>query len=39
MKAPTAAMLFDAYNDQMINKSMLNMLTSALIDGDADEVH
>jgi hypothetical protein len=34
-EAPTAAMLFDAYNDQMINKSMLNMLTNALIDGDA----
>jgi len=34
-EAPTAAMLFDAYNDQMINKSMLNMLTNTLIDGDA----
>ena len=38
-EAPSAAMLYDAYNDQLINKPMLNMLTNALVgeeqtDGD-----
>tara|TARA_R110002072_G_scaffold2556_1_gene21437 strand:+ start:13713 stop:15425 length:1713 start_codon:yes stop_codon:yes gene_type:complete len=34
-EAPTAAMLFDAFNDQFINESMFNMLTDALVDGNA----
>ena len=31
-EAPTAAMLYDAYDDGFINKAMFNMLTNALTD-------
>jgi len=34
-EAPTAAMLYDAVNDQYINKSMFNMLTRALTNDEA----
>ena len=34
-EAPTAAMLYDAFNDQFINRSMFNMLTRALTNDEA----
>ena len=33
-EAPTAAMLYDLYNEEYINRSMFNMLTTALTDPD-----
>ena len=34
-EAPTASMLYDAYNEEFINKSMFNMLTRALTNDEA----
>ena len=33
-EAPTAAMLFDLYNEEFINRSMFNMLTNALTNSE-----